>query len=84
MDASVEDVSPHQQKQAMKELVKSLHIVLRHRNPALIGKLGDKMTTLCGPEMESIAEGMADVALAKTAMSAASSCPFYGAKQESS
>jgi hypothetical protein len=54
------------QKQAMKEVVRSLGTVLGERNKSLIGDLGDKMTALSGPDMESVAQGMAGIALAKT------------------
>jgi len=43
-----------------------LGTVLGERNKSLIGDLGDKMTALSGPDMESIAQGMAGIALAKT------------------
>lgn len=54
------------QKQAMKQLVRSLGTVLGERNKCLIDGLGDKVTALSGPDIESIAQGMAGVALAKT------------------
>lgn len=50
----------------MKELVKSLGTVLGECNTSFIGDLEDKMTALSGPDMESVAQGMAGVALAKT------------------
>jgi hypothetical protein len=59
-------VSTPLQKQAMKELVRSLGTVLGDRNKNLIGELGDKMSALSGPDMESVAQSMAGVALAKT------------------
>ncbi|GAB7325176.1 hypothetical protein MBLNU13_g09256t1 [Cladosporium sp. NU13] len=54
------------QKQAMKELVRSLGTVLGEQNKCFIEDLGDKMNALSGPDIESIAQGMAGVALAKT------------------
>lgn len=70
MDTSVDSqVSTPVQKQAMKELVRSLGTVLGERNKDLIDDLGDKMTALSGPDMESVAQGMAGVALAKTVFS---------------
>ena len=62
-------MSTQVQKQAMKELVKSLGTVLGERNTSFIGDLEDKMTALSGPDMESVAQGMAGVALAKTVFS---------------
>lgn len=59
-------MSTQVQKQAMKELVKSLGTVLGERNTSFIGDLEDRMTALSGPDMESVAQGMAGVALAKT------------------
>jgi hypothetical protein len=53
------------QQQAMKDLVKSLNTVLGDRHPNLMGKL-DQLTSLSGPDMESVAESMAISALAKT------------------
>ena len=50
----------------MKELVRSLGTVLGERNQNLMRDLGDKMTALSGADMESVAQGMAGVALAKT------------------
>lgn len=70
MDIAVTNqVSTPVQKQAMKELVRSLGTVLGERNKSLIGNLTDRMTALSGPDMESIAQGMAGVALAKTLFS---------------
>lgn len=67
MDISVDNpVSTSVQKQAMKEILKSWGTVLGERNKSFIGDLGDKMTALSGPDMESVAQGMAGVALAKT------------------
>jgi len=67
MDTSTgSQVSTPLQKQAMKELVRSLGTVLGDRNRDLIGELGDKMSALSGPDMESVAQSMAGVALAKT------------------
>lgn len=63
------DVSTPEQKQAMQELVRSLGTVLGERNKDLIDDLGHKMTALSGPDMESVAQGMAGVALAKTVFS---------------
>lgn len=73
MDISLsnQEATPDQ-KQAMRELVKSLSNVLGDRNTGLRGDLGDKMIALSGPEMESVAQGMAGVALAKTYFSNAS------------
>jgi hypothetical protein len=59
-------VSTPVQKEAMKELVRSLGTLLGERNKDLIDDLGDKMTALSGPDMESVAQGMAGIALAKT------------------
>lgn len=59
------EVSPVQQQQAMKDLVKSLSIVLGDRCPDLIEKLGDKVTAMSGEDMESIAHSMAVSAMAK-------------------
>jgi hypothetical protein len=53
----------------MQELVRSLGTVLGERNKDLIDDLGHKMTALSGPDMESVAQGMAGVALAKTVFS---------------
>ena len=53
----------------MKDLVRSLGTVLGDRNNSFIGDFGAKMTALSGPDMESIAQGMAGVALAKTLFS---------------
>jgi hypothetical protein len=53
----------------MKEIVRSLGTVLGESNKSFIGDLGDKMTALSGPDMESVAQGMAGVALAKTYLS---------------
>jgi hypothetical protein len=70
MDTSVDSqVSTPVQKQAMGELVRCLGTVLGERNKCLMGDLGDKMTALSGPDMESIAQGMAGIALAKTIFS---------------
>jgi hypothetical protein len=70
MDTSMgSQVSTPVQKQAMQELVRSLGTVLGERNKDLIDDLGHKMTALSGPDMESVAQGMAGVALAKTVFS---------------
>jgi hypothetical protein len=70
MDTSTgSQVSTPVQKQAMQELVRSLGTVLGERNKDLIDDLGHKMTALSGPDMESVAQGMAGVALAKTVFS---------------
>jgi hypothetical protein len=67
VDTSVaSQVSTPVQKEAMKELVRSLGTLLGERNKDLIDDLGDKMTALSGPDMESVAQGMAGIALAKT------------------
>jgi hypothetical protein len=67
MDTSTDSqVSTPLQKQAMKDLVRSLGTVLGDRNKSFIGDLGDRMTALSGPDMESVAQSMAGVALAKT------------------
>lgn len=61
------------QKKAMKDLVRSLGTVLGDRNSELVGRLGDKMITLSGPDMRSVAESMAGAALGQTLLS--KSCP---------
>lgn len=55
-----------EQQNAMKTIVKSLGTVLGSRHQGLIGNLEDKLTTLSGEKMESLAESMAGVAFAGT------------------
>lgn len=55
-----------EQQNAMKTIVKSLGTVLGSRHQGLIGNLEDKVTTLSGEKMESLAESMAGVAFAGT------------------
>ena len=50
----------------MKKLVKTLGTELGEGNKSSIGDLESRMTALSGPDMESVAQGMAGVALAKT------------------
>lgn len=59
-------VSATAQKQAMKEVMKSLGTVLGEQNKCFIEDLGNKLNALSGPDIESIAQGMAGIAFAKT------------------
>lgn len=69
-----EECSPRQQL-AMRDLVKSLGVLLGDRHPNLIGKLDAKMTALSSSDMETVAEQMAGAALeAKTYLTATKSC----------
>jgi hypothetical protein len=63
VEIPVKDEGCTQQQLAMKDLVKSLRTVL-----------GEKMTSLSGPDMETVAASMANAALKKTFPSSGRKC----------
>ncbi|KAM0723296.1 hypothetical protein Q7P37_001497 [Cladosporium fusiforme] len=66
---SEEEKSTPKQQQAMKHIVRSLGDVLGRRHQKLIGSLENlesSLNAMSGAKMESVAEGMAELALVKT------------------
>jgi hypothetical protein len=74
VEIPVKDEGCTQQQLAMKDLVKSLRTVLGDRDPNFMGELGEKMTSLSGPDMETVAASMANAALKKTFPSSGRKC----------
>jgi hypothetical protein len=71
-DLNIKPEGCTQQQLAMKTLATSLRTVLGDRDPNLMGEFDEKMTSLSGPDMQTVAENMANAALKKT------SSPFSG------
>lgn len=74
---SEDEKSTPKQQEAMKHIVKSLGDVLGRRHHKLIGSLESlesSMNAMSGPKIESVAESMAELALAKTLLSQDIAC----------
>lgn len=72
-----EEKSTPKQQQVMCNIVRLLSDVLGHRHHKLMGSLENlesRLKALSGPKIESVAEGMAELALVKTLLSNETDC----------
>jgi hypothetical protein len=73
-DVSIKAEGCTQQQLAMKTLATSLRTVLGDREPNLMGEFDEKMTSLSGLDMQTVAEDMANAALKKMPSSSGGKC----------